>query len=412
MKNFVRNRLIVAIAFVIANLFFIQNCFSQVTQLLPWTNQFNGTSTATQNKTYSVPTGSGTNRLLVVAIATARTSNGSRTVTLTYGGQTLVSAAGDMASASAVQHTQLYYLNEAGLEAASGTTLSFSVSSGTTEITNVWAAVFDRVDQGSPIANSQTTTNYNNGSGTIAFTTSLTVNANEQAVEVISSVHTSSTIIHSITAATNWTLQNDQQSQNNFGVDDAVANRSIPGSTVSDASSTTFNNFPTGTTVGSMTAISLKAATPVITSLSTSSGCVGSSLTINGTNLSGATSVKIGGTSVTITGNTSTSVIVTVGTGTTGTVSVTTPLGSATSAATFTVDQLPGASSAKNDVQCFNTSTGQITVTGSGGTGPYTYSIDNGAHYLSNGGIFNGLSAGTYQIRVKDANQCQSHAVQ
>jgi len=76
------------------------------------------------------------------------------------------------------------------------------------------------------------------------------------------------------------------------------------------------------------------------------------------------------------------------------------------------VNPLPGASSTKNDVQCFNTATGQIIVTGSGGTGPYTYSIDNGATYLNNGGTFNGLSAGTYQIRVKDSKGCESHAVQ
>jgi hypothetical protein len=80
--------------------------------------------------------------------------------------------------------------------------------------------------------------------------------------------------------------------------------------------------------------------------------------------------------------------------------------------ASVTINSLPTTSFTKNDVQCFNTNTGQIVISASGGTGPYTYSIDNGANYLNNGGTFNGLGAGTYQIRVKDANQCESKSVQ
>lgn len=69
------------------------------------------------------------------------------------------------------------------------------------------------------------------------------------------------------------------------------------------------------------------------------------------------------------------------------------------------------ATATKNDLSCFQNGTGQIVVTGSGGTAPYTYSINNGANYqVSN--TFSGLSAGTYSIRVKDANGCQSNAVQ
>lgn len=76
---------------------------------------------------------------------------------------------------------------------------------------------------------------------------------------------------------------------------------------------------------------------PTITSLSTLSGCQGSSLVINGTNLTNAQTVTIGGTPAIITNVTSTAVTVTVSSGTTGTVSITTPSGTATSTEVFTV---------------------------------------------------------------------------
>ncbi|HOY30240.1 MAG TPA: GEVED domain-containing protein [Bacteroidales bacterium] len=82
---------------------------------------------------------------------------------------------------------------------------------------------------------------------------------------------------------------------------------------------------------------------PAITSLGSTSGCPGSSLVINGTNLIGVSLVTIGGTPATITANTPASVTVTVGSGTTGIVEVTAFGGTATSTETFTVNTLPQA---------------------------------------------------------------------
>lgn len=48
--------------------------------------------------------------------------------------------------------------------------------------------------------------------------------------------------------------------------------------------------------------------------------------------------------------------------------------------------------------------TGSITATGSGGTGPYTYSIDGGPYTSTN--IFTGLTAGVHAVSVKDATGC------
>jgi gliding motility-associated-like protein len=56
------------------------------------------------------------------------------------------------------------------------------------------------------------------------------------------------------------------------------------------------------------------------------------------------------------------------------------------------------------NVGCFGQSTGAITINASGGTAPYTFSLNGGAFQPSN--VFSGLSAGTYSIAVRDANNC------
>ena len=58
------------------------------------------------------------------------------------------------------------------------------------------------------------------------------------------------------------------------------------------------------------------------------------------------------------------------------------------------------------DVNCSDESNGRIDVSGSGGTAPYLYSLNNAAFGAS--GEFNNLSAGSYDVRVQDANGCIS----
>jgi len=133
---------------------------AQVTTLTNWTLHAHTVSTDAIAANYTIPTGTNSNRMLVVAIASSRTRVGTRTVTVTYGGQALTLASSDMGIATIRQHTAIYYLNEAGLDAAVGTGLSVTVSNGTTRITDVWYAVFDGVNQSTPITNYQ---NYNSG---------------------------------------------------------------------------------------------------------------------------------------------------------------------------------------------------------------------------------------------------------
>ena len=98
------------------------------------------------------------------------------------------------------------------------------------------------------------------------------------------------------------------------------------------------------TTYWAMVMVALKGsssggATPTVTSFSPTSGAVGTSVTITGTNLTGAASVKFNGTAATsFTVNSSTQITTTVPSGaTTGTISVTTPSGTGTSSTSFTI---------------------------------------------------------------------------
>lgn len=230
---------------------------AQVTTLSNWSNVYHGTSNA-QTPAYAIPTGSNANRLLVVAIASSQTAVGARTVTLTYGGQTLTSIAGDMATTTTRQHTQLYYLNEAGIDAAGSTTLSITISGGTTRVNDVFAAVYDNVDQEFTITDSKT---YNSIAATTTnpvFATALTVDTDNLAIEIISSVRAGNTTPRNITYATNWSLATQQTWTTTDGVRNAVALRALPTATTTDVSSTTLS----GATLASMTAMSIKAVPP------------------------------------------------------------------------------------------------------------------------------------------------------
>jgi Metallo-peptidase family M12B Reprolysin-like/Cadherin domain/IPT/TIG domain len=111
---------------------------------------------------------------------------------------------------------------------------------------------------------------------------------------------------------------------------------------------------PTGATTGTIkattaggTATSATSFTvtapPTITSFTPTSGPTGTSVTITGTNLTGLTAVSFNGTAaVTFSATNATTATATVPTGaTTGTISVSTPNGSATSATSFTVTTPP-----------------------------------------------------------------------
>jgi len=63
-------------------------------------------------------------------------------------------------------------------------------------------------------------------------------------------------------------------------------------------------------------------------------------------------------------------------------------------------------STASTDILCSGESQSTITITAGGGEAPYRYSIDGGANYQPTN-TFPNLAAGSYSIRVRDANNCE-----
>jgi hypothetical protein len=63
-----------------------------------------------------------------------------------------------------------------------------------------------------------------------------------------------------------------------------------------------------------------------------------------------------------------------------------------------------------NQTPCAGSSNGQVTLSGSNGIAPYTYSLDGGLTFQSDA-TFSGLAGGAYEAVVKDAKGCVSTAL-
>ena len=60
------------------------------------------------------------------------------------------------------------------------------------------------------------------------------------------------------------------------------------------------------------------------------------------------------------------------------------------------------------DISCFGSNDGEVDVKATGGTQPYSYTLNPGAIQTNNNGFFNGLSQGVYSVDVSDINNCLS----
>jgi hypothetical protein len=59
----------------------------------------------------------------------------------------------------------------------------------------------------------------------------------------------------------------------------------------------------------------------------------------------------------------------------------------------------------QTNVLCFGGNNGSATISGMGGTSPYTYSIDGGLTFQGSG-TFTGMAAGSFSVIIKDNNGC------
>lgn len=154
---------------------------------------------------------------------------------------------------------------------------------------------------------------------------------------------------------------------------------------------------------------------PVLSGFSPASACPGAiGIVLTGTNFTGATVVTFNGVPASYIVNSATQITATVPySATTGIVSVTAPAGTGNSSASFTVKALPVATATNStNITCNSANDGTITVSASGGTSPYTFSINNGTYASGNNAdthVFTALAPNTpYQIKVKDNNGCIS----
>jgi hypothetical protein len=136
---------------------------------------------------------------------------------------------------------------------------------------------------------------------------------------------------------------------------------------------------------------------PTISSFTPNSGCIGTSVTITGTNFTGASSVTFNGTTSSYTVNSATQITATVPAGATiGAIAVTTSGGTVNSAGTFTVNPTPAAIGGGAATVCVGATTPAFTNAVGGGT----WSIINGtgSATISAVGIVTGVSVGTATV--------------
>ena len=149
-----------------------------------------------------------------------------------------------------------------------------------------------------------------------------------------------------------------------------------------------------------------------IISFSPTSSCTdsGEIITINGTNLSAVTNVSFNGTSAsfTVVSNTQITAILPSG-ATSGTISVASPIGNATSASNFTINPLPSINSITGNTNLCPLTTTTLFNTTPGGTWS---SGNTGVATIDSSGIVSGISPGSSLITytVTDGNNCSNSA--
>ena len=261
-----------------------------------WSSIYAGTAfPAAAGYPYTV--NAGADRLLVVAVQSSVTAAATQACTVTWGGKTLTQATGD-GTVSRQAHTFLYYLKEADIAAATGTTLIATVTGGTTSYNFVRAAVYTGVYQTAPIKTTAQWTSTTTASTAVGpLSPTLTIAAGEQAVEIVNLTRTGSTTSRTITPATPWTSLLTTASGagtgtigvRNYILGDTTAGTGITSSYT--ANGTTLSSIAamviTPITISTLTASSTKVA-PTGSRLDTDTGIIMQRLQVAGTSASGS----------------------------------------------------------------------------------------------------------------------------
>jgi IPT/TIG domain len=267
-----------------------------------------GAHTANLSQTVSYSVAAGPGRLLLVGVTSKLTGAASQTITTaTYGGVPLVEAVSDKATSAQV-HTYLFYLTDNAVMDGTAKNIVISLSGGTAAMTDVYATVYNGIDQTTPITDAKNVIVTSNTAVALA-NPGLTVNAGDQAValyNIIRSGSTSAPSISSFGTPASWSITGaPTQSSTTSPANRTYALSRLVQTAGPDTLGTTVNN---ASDITSLSALSIKAATnaPTITSVTNQDGTTPATLlvgstqnfTINGTNLTGAV-VTISGTLVT-----------------------------------------------------------------------------------------------------------------
>lgn len=223
-----------------------------------WSSVYAGTAFP-GSYTYAITTAAGNDRLLVVAVQSTVTAAATQTCSVIWGGKTLTQATGN-GTTSGQAHTYLFYLKEADIATATGTSLAVSVAGGTTSYNMVRAAVYTGVEQSVPVS---TIATYN--SAATAVTTvgplnpTLTIPTGSQAIEIINLSRTGSTTSRTITVATPWATLLTSATGSGTGT---IGVRNYMFGDTTAASGITGQWTASGTTLAAMSAMVITAKLP------------------------------------------------------------------------------------------------------------------------------------------------------
>jgi hypothetical protein len=109
-------------------------------------------TSAASTSTHTYTVSAGDNRLLIVGVQ-QEVASATAPSAVTYGGQTMSSEVGTIATGSVDQRVDLFTLDEAGIDAASSSTISVTGAAGSATI---HAASYENVDQTTPVPETNT----------------------------------------------------------------------------------------------------------------------------------------------------------------------------------------------------------------------------------------------------------------